>query len=131
MNRVDRFKQRLTEDTSLVDLKEYTTGIRVIDSNIGTKKEKAELLAIFIPELIKQQEKDIADEFQYWYNAPLFRLAFQHCLETRRPKSDLFYVAIDIINRISGSRKNPLKKNEFLKNELKKYYNKYRNAEVI
>ena len=122
---VEKFKNQLTHDTSVYELREYVAGKKQIDLRIGTYEEKEELLKVFIPALIILQEKENAEDIKYWYNAPLFRLAFHYCLQTRRPKSDLFDVAVEIVRRTSNS------KHSYLASKYTEYYNRTIGVEII
>lgn len=124
--RTDTFRNQLIDDTSLVELKKYITGERTIERHIGTKREKEEFLNVFIPKLIIQREKENAEDVKLWYNAPLFRLAFQYCLQTRRPKSDLFDVAMNIIQKVNYDRKHLC-----LQNKFRNYYHCTKGVEII
>jgi len=123
---VKKFKNKLTHNTSLIELEEYVVGIKKIDHRTGTKKEKAELLNVFIPKLIEHLVKENAEDIKFWYNAPLFRLAFQYCLQNRRPKSDLFDVALEIIRKVEYDSKNLR-----LKNKFRTYYHRTKGVEII
>ena len=123
---VKKFKNQLIHDTSLFELREYVSGVRHIDHRTGTKEEKAELLNVFIPKLIERQAKENAEDVKLWYNAPLFRLAFQYCLQNRRPKSDLFDVALDIVRKIKYDSKHLR-----LENKFQNYYHRTKGVEVL
>jgi len=121
-----KFKNQLTHDTSLYDLKRYVAGTKRIDYRIAKQKVREELLTVFIPALIAQQEKENAEDIKHWVNAPLFRLAVKQCLQTRRPIGDWIVIARDIIEVKSHSRYR-----RYLEKQFKTYYHRTKGMEVI
>ena len=123
---LEKFKNLLRHDTSLYDLKRYIAGTKRIDYRIAKQKVREELLNVFIPELIAQQMIENAEDMKHWVNAPLFRLAVQQCLQTRRPIGDWIVIARDIIEVKSHSRYK-----KFLEKQFRAYYHRTKGMEII
>jgi len=117
---------KLEHDTSVSNLALYLSGKRRIDRRTATPEQKAELLNKVIPKLIKDMHKEIDTEIKDWYNAPIFRLAYIHCLNNRIDLNNIFNVANEICNRINKDSDNIA-----ITQRFKEYHKRTVNTELI
>ena len=117
---------KLENDTSVADLELYLSGKRRIDRRPATPEQKVELINKVIPRIIKEMHRDVEVEIKSWYNAPIFRLAYIHCLNNRIELNNIFNVASEICNRINKDSDNIA-----ITQRFKEYYKRTVNTELI
>ena len=117
---------KLESDTSVADLELYLSGKRRIDRRTATLEQKIELLNKIIPKLIKNMRKEIDIEIKDWYNAPIFRLAYIHCLNNHIDLNNIFNVASEICNRINKDSDDIA-----ITQRFKEYYKRTINTDLI
>jgi hypothetical protein len=97
----EKLLEKLREDTSVEELKQYLTGEKKFNPKATTKEIRQNLITNVIPALIANMKKDNIKESKAWYNAYIFKLAHQRRLTTRQPISTLFDIAKQIIDRLN------------------------------
>ena len=117
---------RLENDTCVADLELYLSGKKRFDRRTVTPEQNEELLTKIIPRFIKEMHNDIENDIKYWRNAPIFRLAYVHCLNNRIDLSKIMDVAIEIVNRINKDNKNIA-----ITQRYKEYYKRTVNTEIL
>ena len=117
---------KLENDTSVSELELYLSGKKRIDRRLATPEQKIELLNKIIPKLIKDMHKEIDIEIKDWYNAPIFRLSYIHCLNNRIDLNNIFNIASEICNRINKDSDNIA-----ITQRFKEYYKRTVNTELI
>jgi len=117
---------KLENDTCVADLELYLSGKKRFDRRTATPEQRTELLTKVIPKLINEMHRDSEKEAHLWYNAPIFKLAYVHCLNNRIDLSKIFDVAIEIVNRINKDSDNIA-----ITQRYKEYYKRTINTEII
>jgi hypothetical protein len=117
---------RLENDTCVADLELYLSGKKRFDRRTVTPEQNTELLTKIIPRFIKEMHNDIENDIKYWRNAPIFRLAYVHCINNRIDLSKIMDLAIEIVNRINKDNKNIA-----ITQRYKEYYKRTVNTEIL
>lgn len=76
----NEYVEQIREDSTLEDLWSYFLGIKVFNYTVTTPEQRKELKEKIIPKAIVDLEKEINNNVKIWHNAPIFRLAYQFCL---------------------------------------------------
>jgi hypothetical protein len=116
----------LENDTSLEDLWGYYLGIYKFDRRTINKKQQYDLVNKIIPKLIIKTDEENKAEVKLWHNSPIFRLAYIGCLNMKRPMTDIFHVAMEIVNRVNEDDKMIA-----VKRRLIEYNKRYKDVEII
>lgn len=116
---------RLENDTCIADLELYLSGKKRFDRRTVTPEQNEELLTKIIPRLIKEMHSDIENDLKYWVNAPIFRLAYVHCINNRIDLSKIMDVAIEIVNRIHKDNQEVV-----LQKRFREYHNRAKDTEL-
>jgi CRISPR-associated protein Cas8b1/Cst1 subtype I-B len=115
----------LENDININTMQQYINSKKRLNHHL-TSEQRKELQENILPHFIIQMRKEIDKDIKYWYNAPIFRLSYIHCLNMKKPLIDIFKVASEICNRLTEDN-NMIA----IKRRFKEYYDRMVNIELI
>lgn len=121
-----KYLNKLREDTSIEELERYVSGEKQFNQRATTKEQRKELTDKLIPAFIKQIRTENEKDLKYWHNAPIFRVAYQYCVNKCKPVSDIFDVVIEISDRTNKDDTSVA-----VKQRLYEYWKRTKNVEII
>ena len=121
-----KYLNKLREDTSIEELEKYIDGTKQFNRRATTKLQRRNLVKKIIPSFIKKIRTENEKDMKYWHNAPIFRVAYQFCVNNCKPISDIFMVSTEIADRVNKDDRSVA-----VKQRLLEYYKRTRNVEII